>query len=151
MTRRKLFGGAALSGLALSSVGTVAAATSLATAPAAGLTRLSLNENPLGPSPLAVEAIQNALTEIARYAADDARALEQQIADRAGLYGARRCRRARRRCGRRRSSRGNVTMPSRLSTAQEWKNSKWRGLSYVIRRGAPLNRGFNWLNFRFIA
>jgi histidinol-phosphate/aromatic aminotransferase/cobyric acid decarboxylase-like protein len=83
MTRRKLFGGAALSGLALSSVGTVAAATSLA--PAAGLTRLSLNENPLGPSPLAVEAIQNALTEIARYAGDDARALEQQIANREGV------------------------------------------------------------------
>jgi histidinol-phosphate aminotransferase len=85
LTRRKLFGGAALSGLALSSVGTVAAATSLATAPAAGLTRLSLNENPLGPSPLAVEAIQNALTGIARYASDDARALEQQIADREGV------------------------------------------------------------------
>jgi histidinol-phosphate aminotransferase len=83
MTRRKLFGGAALSGLALSSVGTVAAATSLA--PAVGLTRLSLNENPLGPSPLAVEAIQNALTEIARYAGDDGRALEQQIADREGV------------------------------------------------------------------
>jgi histidinol-phosphate aminotransferase len=83
MTRRKLFGGAALSGLALSSVGTVAAATSLA--PAADLTRLSLNENPLGPSPLVVEAIQNALTEIARYAGDDARALEQQIADREGV------------------------------------------------------------------
>src|SRR3981081_2064980 len=83
MTRRKLFGGAALSCLALSSVGTVAAATSLT--PAAGLTRLSLNENPLGPSPLAVEAIQNALTEIARYAGDDARALEQQIADREGV------------------------------------------------------------------
>ena len=83
MTRRKLFGGAELSGLALSSVGTVAAAISLA--PAAGLMRLSLNENPLGPSPLAVEAIQNALTEIARYAGDDARAVEQQIADREGV------------------------------------------------------------------
>jgi histidinol-phosphate aminotransferase len=82
MTRRKLFGRVALSGLALSSVGTMAASTSLATAQAAGLTRLSLNENPLGPSPLAVEAIQNALTEIARYAGDDAHALEQQIADR---------------------------------------------------------------------
>jgi histidinol-phosphate/aromatic aminotransferase/cobyric acid decarboxylase-like protein len=85
MTRRKLFGGAALSGLALSSVGTPAASTSLATAPAGGLTRLSLNENPLGPSSLAVEAIQNALTEIARYADDDTHALEQQIADREGV------------------------------------------------------------------
>jgi histidinol-phosphate aminotransferase len=83
MTRRKLFGGVALSGFALSSVGT--ASTSLAPAPAAGLARLSLNENPLGPSPLAVQAIQNALTEIARYAGDDARALEQQIADREGV------------------------------------------------------------------
>jgi histidinol-phosphate/aromatic aminotransferase/cobyric acid decarboxylase-like protein len=80
MTRRKLLGRIALSGMALSSVGTVAASTSLAVAPSAGLTRLSLNENPLGPSPLAAEAIQNALTGIARYAGDDAHALEQQIA-----------------------------------------------------------------------
>jgi histidinol-phosphate aminotransferase len=85
MTRRKLFGGAALSGLTLSSVGTLAASTGLAAAPAAGLTRLSLNENPLGPSPLAIEAIQTALTGVARYAGDDARALEQQIADREGV------------------------------------------------------------------
>jgi histidinol-phosphate aminotransferase len=85
MTRRKLFGRIALSGMALSSVGTVAASTSLATAPPAGLTRLSLNENPLGPSPLAAEAIQNALTGIARYAGDDAHALEQQIAEREGV------------------------------------------------------------------
>jgi histidinol-phosphate aminotransferase len=83
MTRRKLFGGVALGGLALSSVGTVS--TSLATAPTAGLVRLSLNENPLGPSPLAVEAIQNALTGIARYAGDDAHALERQLADREGV------------------------------------------------------------------
>jgi histidinol-phosphate aminotransferase len=85
MTRRKLFGGVALSGLALSSVGTVAASASLAAEPAAGLTRLSLNENPFGPSPLAVEAIQSALTEIPRYAGDDAHALEQQIGDREGV------------------------------------------------------------------
>jgi histidinol-phosphate aminotransferase len=85
MTRRKLFGGVALSGLAFSSIGTLAASTSLVTMPAAGLTRLSLNENPFGPSPLATEAIQNALTEIARYAGDDAHALEQQIADREGV------------------------------------------------------------------
>jgi histidinol-phosphate aminotransferase len=83
MTRRKLFGGAALSGFALSSVDT--ASTSLATAPAASLTRLSLNENPFGPSSLAVRAIQNALTGIARYAGDDAHALEQQIAEREGV------------------------------------------------------------------
>jgi histidinol-phosphate aminotransferase len=82
MTRRTLCGGVALSGLA-SSVGS--AATSLATAPTGGLTRLSLNENPLGPSPLAVEAIQNALSEIARYAGDDVQALEHQIADREGV------------------------------------------------------------------
>jgi histidinol-phosphate aminotransferase len=85
MTRRKLFGGAALSGLALSSVGTLAASTGLAAAPAAGLTRLSLNENPLGPSPLAIEAIQTALTGVARYVGDDANALEQQIAEREGV------------------------------------------------------------------
>jgi histidinol-phosphate aminotransferase len=85
MTRRKLSGRIALSGMALSSVGTVAASTSLATAPPAGLIRLSLNENPLGPSPLVAEAIQNALTGIARYAGDDARALEQQVAEREGV------------------------------------------------------------------
>jgi histidinol-phosphate aminotransferase len=83
MTRRKLFGGVALSGFALSSVGTRAAATTLA--PTAILTDLSLNENPFGPSPLAMEAIQNALSGIARYAGDDAHALEQQIADREGV------------------------------------------------------------------
>jgi histidinol-phosphate aminotransferase len=85
MTRRKLFGGVVLSGLALSLVDTVAASITWATAPAAGVTRLSLNESPFGPSPRAVEAIQNALTEIARYAGDDAHALEQQIADREGV------------------------------------------------------------------
>jgi hypothetical protein len=37
----------------------------------AGFTRLSLNENPFGRSPLAVEAIQDVLIEIARYAGDD--------------------------------------------------------------------------------
>jgi histidinol-phosphate aminotransferase len=83
MTRRKLFGGAALSGLALSSVGAAAAATSLA--PAAGLTRLALNENRLGPSPLAIEAIKTALTGVARYVGDDAHAFEQQIAEREGV------------------------------------------------------------------
>ena len=83
MTRRKLFGGVALSGFALSSVST--ASTSLTPAPAADLARLALNENPLGPSPLAVRAIQSALTEIARYAGDDAHALERQIAEREGV------------------------------------------------------------------
>jgi histidinol-phosphate aminotransferase len=83
MTRRKLFGGVAMSGLALSSVGRVVASASLAAEPASGLTRLSLNENPFGPSPLAVEAIQNALTEIVRYAGDDACALV--LVDRAPL------------------------------------------------------------------
>jgi histidinol-phosphate aminotransferase len=82
MRRRKLFGNVALSGLA-SSVGMPS--TSLATAPPAGLTPLSLNENPFGPSPLAVRAIQNALTEIARYAGDDAHALEQLIAECKGV------------------------------------------------------------------
>jgi histidinol-phosphate aminotransferase len=85
MARRKPFDGVAMSSLALSSVGTVVASASLAAEPAGGLTRLSLNENPFGPSPLAVEAIQKALTEIARYAGDDAHALEQLIGDREGV------------------------------------------------------------------
>ena len=85
MTRRKPFDGVAMSSLALSSAGTVVASASLAAEPAGGLTRLSLNENPFGPSPLAVEAIQKALTEIARYAGDDAQALEQLIGDREGV------------------------------------------------------------------
>jgi histidinol-phosphate aminotransferase len=75
MTRRKLFGagGTLLSGLALPSVALTAPA-------AASRARLSLNENPLGPSPLVAPAIQDALSEIARYPGEDARALEQQIA-----------------------------------------------------------------------
>lgn len=83
MTRRKLLGGVALSGLALSSVGAVPASNSLA--PAAGLTRLSLNENPFGPSSFVADAIRDALNAIARYAGDDAHALERQIADREGV------------------------------------------------------------------
>lgn len=86
MTRRKLFGAGsvALSGLTSPAIGTATSST-LAGLPPAGLTRLALNENPFGPSPLAVDAIRNALPEIARYAGDDARALEQQIADREGV------------------------------------------------------------------
>jgi histidinol-phosphate aminotransferase len=87
MTRRKLFaaGSVALSGLTSPAIGTATSSTALAGLPPAGLTRLALNENPFGPSPLAVDAIRNALPGIARYASDDARALEQQIADREGV------------------------------------------------------------------
>jgi histidinol-phosphate aminotransferase len=83
MTRRKLFGaaGIGLSGLVFPSAGAVNSAA-LAAPPSAGRARLSLNENPFGPSPLAAQAIQSALSEIDRYAGDDARALEQQIAAR---------------------------------------------------------------------
>jgi histidinol-phosphate aminotransferase len=44
--------------------------------------KLASNENPLGPSPLAVEALRAASTEVARYPEDDAWTLRQALAAR---------------------------------------------------------------------
>lgn len=75
MNRRELLiaGGTALGGLALPTSGDAASA-----APAIPL-RLSLNENPFGPSPLAVAAIRAELTELCRYSDNGAAALTQAI------------------------------------------------------------------------
>ncbi|MFT4046232.1 MAG: histidinol-phosphate transaminase [Solimonas sp.] len=72
LTRRQWlgFGAALAAGFALPS----AAETPPARA------RLSLNENPYGPSPLALRAIREALADACRYPGDDVRALEEQIA-----------------------------------------------------------------------
>lgn len=53
--------------------------------PPAETIRLGFNENPLGPSPLAVEAARLALARIGRYPDDGGRALKQALADRHGL------------------------------------------------------------------
>jgi hypothetical protein len=86
VTRRNLVGasGVALGGLAFASAG-LTTSTAMTEAASAVPLRLSLNENPFGPSPLAIEAIQGALQGIARYAGDDARAFEGQIAEREGV------------------------------------------------------------------
>jgi histidinol-phosphate aminotransferase len=47
--------------------------------------RLSLNENPFGPSPEALRAIVASLASVNRYARDDAEQLRAQIADREGV------------------------------------------------------------------
>jgi len=59
----------------------MAAASAQAAPPRPGTTvRLSLNENPLGPSPLAIAAIRDELLALDRYTADRGDALEAQIA-----------------------------------------------------------------------
>ncbi|PSL40310.1 histidinol-phosphate aminotransferase [Planomicrobium soli] len=47
--------------------------------------KLASNENPLGPSPKALEAIQNGLSELNRYPDADASMLKQAIADQYGV------------------------------------------------------------------
>jgi histidinol-phosphate aminotransferase len=53
--------------------------------PSADLVKLSSNENPLGPSPKAVEAILGAIAGVHRYPDSGATALRQALAERAGL------------------------------------------------------------------
>src|SRR4051812_18176526 len=53
--------------------------------PAAKLVKLSSNENPLGPPPLAVKAVQDMLPELHRYPDSKAHALRQAIAENEGL------------------------------------------------------------------
>jgi histidinol-phosphate aminotransferase len=83
-TRRQLLraGSLTLSGLALPSVDAPHATAATAASTASDHIRLSLNESPFGPSPLAVQAIQDTLSAIARYPGEDVRALELQIAAR---------------------------------------------------------------------
>jgi histidinol-phosphate aminotransferase len=57
----------------------------LLTGPSSELTKLSSNENPLGPSPLAVAAMQAALASAHRYPDAAAIGLRQALAARAGL------------------------------------------------------------------
>lgn len=52
---------------------------------AQGVVKLSSNENPLGPSPRALEAMQAALSNVYRYPDSSATALRQALADHAGL------------------------------------------------------------------
>jgi histidinol-phosphate aminotransferase len=47
--------------------------------------RLSLNENPLGPSPLALQAIKTQLTGLSSYAGDEVAELTKTIAAREGI------------------------------------------------------------------
>jgi histidinol-phosphate aminotransferase len=57
----------------------------LLTGPAADLIKLSSNENPLGPSPLAVAALRDAVAGVHRYPDSGSVALRQALADYAGL------------------------------------------------------------------
>jgi len=77
LTRRDWLATAALAGIALPH-GTEAAAMGQRA-------RLSLNENPFGPSPLVRQAILDQMQALPRYVVDEARALEQQIAMKEGV------------------------------------------------------------------
>jgi histidinol-phosphate aminotransferase len=57
----------------------------LLTGPAAELVKLSSNENPLGPSPLALAALQAAIGQVHRYPDSGSGALRQALAAHAGL------------------------------------------------------------------
>jgi histidinol-phosphate aminotransferase len=59
---------------------TAPAATPVPTVPKAVLIRLGLNENPFGPSPSAIRAIEGQLATLSRYTGDEAAALAQQVA-----------------------------------------------------------------------
>jgi histidinol-phosphate aminotransferase len=71
LTRRTWLGAVA--------AGSVALSTAIEAAPLSRA-RLSLNENPFGPSPLARRAILEQLDQAGRYVGGEARALEEQIA-----------------------------------------------------------------------
>jgi len=51
-----------------------------------GAVKLASNENPLGPSPLALGAIEESLTSISRYPDGDAFYLKRKISDRLGVH-----------------------------------------------------------------
>ncbi len=77
LSRRDWLATAALAGIAPPHGAQAAAAGARA--------RLSLNENPFGPSPLVRQAILDQLQVLPRYVGDEARALERQIAAREGV------------------------------------------------------------------
>jgi histidinol-phosphate aminotransferase len=79
--RRWLQGvGALVAGVALPSRALHAAPAS--PGPSSATLRLSLNENPFGPSPLAIKAIQAGLEDLSRYTGAEAEALVSEIARR---------------------------------------------------------------------
>ena len=56
-----------------------------ASKPGPGRIRLSLNENPFGPSPLALQAIKAHLADLSRYAGEEVTELTKTIAEREGI------------------------------------------------------------------
>jgi histidinol-phosphate aminotransferase len=76
LTRRDWLAAAAIAGVALPGA---------ANAAPAARARLSLNENPFGPSPLARQAILDQLGALPRYVGDEGAALERQIAAKEGV------------------------------------------------------------------
>jgi histidinol-phosphate aminotransferase len=86
LTRREWLtaGGVALRGAVLSAVDSAAANAADGFAPPLRA-RLSLDENPLGPSPLALQAINEQLGDVARYTGGEADMLRQAIAAREGV------------------------------------------------------------------
>lgn len=78
--------GVALAGLAYGSGATRAAAKAAqAPAPPAGPVRLSLNENPLGPSAAALQAMREHAAEVCRYPIGVSRTLLNSLAEREGV------------------------------------------------------------------
>lgn len=81
-----------LQGVAALATSAALAARSLQAAPSspaasAGTLRLSLNENPFGPSPLALRAIQAGLQDLSRYTGVEAEALVSELARRERVSG----------------------------------------------------------------
>ena len=72
--------------LATAAVGGIAFPGGARTATTGGRARLSLNENAFGPSPLVRQAVLKQLQALPRYVGDEARALEQQIAAKEGVF-----------------------------------------------------------------
>ena len=69
----------------LALLGAVTLALAAAGNPAQGPIRLNLNENPMGPSPLALKAIEAETKNLFRYVSDEADALTKQIAAHEGV------------------------------------------------------------------
>ena len=84
-----LFAGAASAPLAASSshtfVTTLAASVEPMYGPPPGVAKLNANENPYGPSPLAIKAMTKAITKGAYYVNETAQLLKEMIAERHSL------------------------------------------------------------------